>query len=438
MQTKKILRIAYPELTPLWIAVFIDILGFSILIPFLPFFSQEYNAPAWQIGLLLSTNALFGFFSGPIWGALSDRKGRKPMLLVSQLGTLAAFLMLAFSNTMAMLFVSRVVDGIFGGNFPIAKAVIGDVVPPDKRSEQMSNVGVAHVLASLVGPGLGGLLSQWGIIAPGLVAASLTCLTILLTIVFLQESNPPGKRLSIGADLPSGLDQERPESDRLVKSHPVGGRLRRESIWRNRTARLLLIQWGFHTLSFMVYISCIALFANLKLGLDAGQMGRLLMIAGIVRVFIRFVIFVPLRNRLGDRRTSLIGLAVFVVVFFLLGYVENQVQFASILCAVSFAASCSRGILTGFLSRAVKPWEQGQAMGMSASLDSFAQIIGPLVGGFILGSLPLWMYGSLASVLALGAFLMALKRFEFRYEDGFTGCPAGPSVLNSPVDPSAR
>ena len=155
MQTKKILRIAYPELTPLWIAVFIDILGFSILIPFLPFFSQEYNAPAWQIGLLLSTNALFGFFSGPIWGALSDRKGRKPMLLVSQLGTLAAFLMLAFSNTMAMLFVSRVVDGIFGGNFPIAKAVIGDVVPPDKRSEQMSNVGVAHVLASLVGPGLG-------------------------------------------------------------------------------------------------------------------------------------------------------------------------------------------------------------------------------------------------------------------------------------------
>jgi MFS family permease len=142
------------------------------------------------------------------------------------------------------------------------------------------------------------------------------------------------------------------------------------------------------------------------------------MVAGIVRVFIRFVIFVPLRNRLGDRRTSLLGLVMFVVVFFLLSYVENQIHFAAILCAASFAASCSRGILTSFLSRAVRPWEQGRAMGMSASLDSFAHIVGPLVGGFILGSLPLWMYGSLASGLALGALLMAFKRFEFQYEEG--------------------
>jgi predicted MFS family arabinose efflux permease len=193
-------------------------------------------------------------------------------------------------------------------------------------------------------------------------------------------------------------------------------RFKQESIWKNKTARFLLIQWGFHTLSFMIYISCISLFASLKLGLDARQMGLLLMVSGIVRVFVRFAIFVPLLNRLGDKNTSLVGLGVFVVVFFLLGYVENQIQFALILCAVSFAASCSRGILTGFLSRAVKPWEQGKAMGMSASLDSFAQIVGPLAGGFILGSLPVWMYGGLASAFALGAFLMAFKRFEFQYE----------------------
>jgi DHA1 family tetracycline resistance protein-like MFS transporter len=416
MQTKKILKIAYPQLTPLWIAVFIDILGFSILIPFLPFFSQEFNAPAWQIGLLLSTNALFGFFSGPVWGSLSDTRGRKPMLLISQLGTLAAFLMLAFSNNMAMLFVSRMVDGIFGGNFPIAKAIIGDVVPPDKRSEQMTNVGVAHVLASLVGPGLGGLLSHWGLLAPGLVAAALSCLTIALTVAFLEESSPLVKHRS-GPGSSSESAGGRRASDRpAAGDRPANGQFARESIWKNRTARFLLIQWGFHTLSFMIYISCISLFANLKLGLDAGQMGRLLMMAGVVRVFIRFVVFVPLRNRLGDRKTSLIGLGVFVVVFFLLGYVKNQVQFAAILCAVSFAASCSRGILTGFLSRAVRPWEQGRAMGMSASLDSFAQITGPLVGGFVLDSLPLWVYGSLASAFAIGAFLMALNRLEFQYE----------------------
>ena len=183
-------RFAYPALAPLWIAVFIDILGFSILIPFLPFFGQQYGAPPWQIGLLLSTNALFGFFSGPIWGGLSDTRGRKPMLVISQLGTLAGFLMLAFSGNLTMLFVSRMVDGIFGGNYPIAKAVIGDVVPPQERSKQMTNIGVAHVLASLVGPGLGGLLSRWGIIAPGLLAAGLTCFTIAITVLYLRESSP--------------------------------------------------------------------------------------------------------------------------------------------------------------------------------------------------------------------------------------------------------
>ena len=166
----------------------------------------------------------------------------------------------------------------------------------------------------------------------------------------------------------------------------------------------------------MLYVSCISLFANLKLGLDAEQVGLLLMISGLVRVFVRFVVFVPILNRFGDRTTSIIGLGIFVVVYFLLGFSQNQIQFVLVLSAVSFAASCSRGILTGFLSRAVKPWEQGRAMGLSSSLDSFAQIVGPLVGGIFLGSLPLWMYGGLASALALGAFLMAFRRFEFGHE----------------------
>ncbi|MCG2770190.1 MAG: MFS transporter, partial [Anaerolineae bacterium] len=335
-RTIRIPKADYPQLTPLWIAVFIDILGFTILIPFLPFFSQEYGAPPWQIGLLLSTNALFGFVSGPIWGALSDARGRKPMLLISQVGTLIAFLMLAFSNNLTMLFISRVVDGIFGGNVPIAKAIVGDVVAPKDRSKEMSNIGVAHVLSSLLGPGLGGILSQWGIIAPGLFSAALTCLTIGLTILYLKESNPVARRS------PS-QQASNPEPGRrsLGKGYPAKGEASglpsagsppaelppaQESIWKNGTARYLLLQWGFHTLSFMLYISCISLFAHLKLGLNAAQVGRLLMIAGMVRVFIRFVIFIPLLNWLGDRKTSLVGLVTFVVVFPLLGFVENQVQ----------------------------------------------------------------------------------------------------------------
>ncbi|MGC9349762.1 MAG: MFS transporter [Anaerolineae bacterium] len=406
----------FPELRPLWISVFVDILGFSILIPFLPFFGQEYGAPAWQIGLLLSTNALFGFFAGPIWGSLSDRYGRKPMLLLSQLGTLAGFLIMAFSNSLGMMFFSRIVDGIFGGNYPIAKAIIGDVVPAKQRSEQMSNIGVAHVLSSLIGPGLGGLLSGWGIVGPGLMAASMTTIAITMTFFRLEESNPVVvDDVDVGVN-PKGPQMSADEGRTALLPSLFNGDLgaRRRQVWRNPVARYLLIQWGFHTLSFMIYISSVSLFANLKLGLDPGQMGRLLMMAGIVRVFIRFVIFVPLRRKIGDRKTSLLGLGLFVPTYLILGFVTSQVQFAMVLCLVSFGAACSRGILNSFLSRSVQSWEQGTAMGLSASLDSFAQIVGPLVGGLVLDSAPLWVYGAITSLFALGAFTMSWRQLDLQ------------------------
>ena len=141
------------------------------------------------------------------------------------------------------------------------------------------------------------------------------------------------------------------------------------------------------------------------------------MISGAVRVFIRFVVFVPLLRWLGERRTALLGLGIFVVTFLSLGFVRNQVQFGAVLCAVSFAAACTRGILTSLLSLSVSPWEQGRAMGLSASLDSLAQITGPLVGGAVLGALPLWIYGGLASFFAVGAFGMAIRRLAFAYRD---------------------
>jgi DHA1 family tetracycline resistance protein-like MFS transporter len=308
--------------------------------------------------------------------------------------------MLAFSRSMTILFISRIVDGIFGGNYPVAKAIVGDVVPPQRRSEQMSNVGVAHVLSSLIGPGLGGLLSRWGIVAPGLFSAVLSLTTVLLTLFFVQESNPPQKRAA-GAD--AGVS-------------PGSKDRKTSSIWQNPAARTLLIQWGFHTMSFMVYISCVSLFANIKLGLDAQQTGTLLMAAGAVRVLVRFVVFVPLLRRLGDRRTSFLGLGIFVVAYVLLGFVQTPLHFAAVLCAVSFAAACTRGVLTSFLSRSVKPREQGQAMGLSASLDSLAQIAGPAAGGYILGAFPVWTYGGLAALFALGAFLIAFRGLAFQFE----------------------
>ena len=191
---KKVFK--YRMLAPLWIAIFIDVLGFTILFPMVGYFSDVFNTSQTIIGLVFSVNAMFGFVFGPILSKLSDKYGRKPLLLISQFGTCLAFVLTAFSNTLLMLIVARMIDGMFGGNFPIAKAIISDKVPPKDRGIQMANVGIAHVLASLIGPAIGGFLfTYFGLLGPGLFAAGLTVITIIVTFSMLEETWPKDKRL---------------------------------------------------------------------------------------------------------------------------------------------------------------------------------------------------------------------------------------------------
>ena len=394
-------------LYPLWIAVFIDILGFTILIPLFPFFMDSFNVNEMSIGVLMAVNAVFGFLFGPIWGALSDKYGRRIPLLISQFGTLASFILVAFSQTYNMLLFARILDGVFGGNYPIAKAIIGDVVPPKDRSKKMSNIGVAHILSSLIGPGVGGILFHYyGIIGPGLFAASLTIITIFLTVFKIKESNPVI------------LEHRKHKENSQVEDIPLPKRVKvpLTSILKNVQARDLLIQWGFHTLSFMIYVSSITLYAVKVLGLNELSMGLYLTISGVARLFIRFYVFVPLLHKLGEKKTSILGLGLFPIAYFLLIFVSNTWQFLIILMIVSFAASCTRGVLISFLSRSVKRNEIGRAMGLNSSLDSFAQIFGPLIGAYILGSLSIGWYGATAGIVAILALLFSFKKLDFSHE----------------------
>ena len=199
--------------------------------------------------------------------------------------------MLAFAKSLPILFLSRMIDGIFGGIFPISKAVIGDCVPPKDRSKQMANIGLGHILASLLGPGIGSLLARagTGLLAPGLLASGMTVLAFVLTLFIFPETNP---------DVIAGTKRE--EIRKAVNNITY-------SVKNNRTAMFLLIQWGFHTLSFAIFMSTISLFAFLKLGVNEQEIGLLLTVAGLFRVFIRFVIFVPLIKFLGDRKTAIVS-----------------------------------------------------------------------------------------------------------------------------------
>ncbi|MBN2151109.1 MAG: MFS transporter, partial [Candidatus Lokiarchaeota archaeon] len=186
-------RARYAALYPMWVALFVDVLGYSILIPLFPFISEHFpGANALVVSLLLSTNAVFGFVFGPLLGSLSDKHGRKPMLMISLLGTTAGFLVFAFAPSIEFLFLSRAIDGIFGGVYPITRAVIGDVVPIKHRSKEMANMGVTHILASLVGPASGGILAErtGSLLAPGLLSAALAVGSLAITAFFFKETLP--------------------------------------------------------------------------------------------------------------------------------------------------------------------------------------------------------------------------------------------------------
>ncbi len=383
----------YRTLAPLWIAVFIDIIGFSMILPMAPYIADDFDLEYFLMGMVLSVNAMFSFIFGPLLGKLSDRYGRKPLLLISQVGTFAGFLMLAFSNSIWMIIISRVVDGVFGGNFPIAKAIIGDEVPPKDRSFQMANIGVAHVLASLIGPGLGGTLyGIGGILLPGLFAAGLSVFTMIITILILEETWPKSKR---------------------QQSHEMKTKIIIK-IRKNKGAMFYLTLFGFHSASFMVAMSSLALFAKIVFGMEAPEIGILLMISGIFRATIRFTLFKPAINKLGENNAIILGLGMFLVSFLIVGFSVSIIMFFILILVISFAASLTRGPLNSKISQSVSPREQGKINGYSSGLDSFAQIIGPLIGFFMLNFFAPYFLSFVIGSIALVPFLMGFKKIELK------------------------
>ncbi|MHA1471525.1 MAG: MFS transporter [Promethearchaeota archaeon] len=381
----------YRMLAPLWIAVFIDVLGFTILFPLVGFFGELFDTSDIVIGLIFSVNAMFGFVFGPILSKLSDKYGRRPLLLISQFGTLLAFILTAISSSLWMLIIARMVDGMFGGNFPIAKAIISDKVPPKDRGIQMANVGIAHVLASLIGPAIGGIFfTLFGLLGPGLFAAGLTVITILLTTIMLEETWPKEKRLQNQVD--------RTEIPMKVRE--------------NKNAIFMLVLWAFHTISFTIVMTSMSFFSVNVLNLSVLDVSFVFMISGIFRAGVRFTLFKPAIKKLGEINAIRVGLVIFVVSFFLLGFSSNVVVIIIIFMFVSFAASLTRGPMNSKISQTASPKIQGKINGISSGLDSIAQIIGPIAGSFIISTLPPYWLGIIVAMIAIPAMVMSFQKID--------------------------
>ncbi len=367
-------------LLPIFLIVFVDILGFTIIIPLLPFYAQSLGASDFTVGLLLSSYALCQLVAGPILGKLSDQYGRKPLLMISQAGTLAGFILLAASKTLVWVFVARILDGITAGNLSLAQAYIADVTVPEKRAQSFGIIGIAFGLGFTIGPGISGELARISYVAPILAACALSLTSILCT-GFLLPAKPP---------LPEGVAPEEVQKgrERLSIFHPAMylAYMRRPGLGN------LFSQFLCFAFSFSIFFSGFALFAQARLHYGPTEVGHVLLVIGILGILMQGKVLGMLIKRFGERRIAASGFLIGGAGGAAVALAANTPTLLASAGTLSVGSGMVRPAVTSMITQKASRQEQGVVLGITQSLQSVAQIIAPpLATGLIgLGMLNAW------------------------------------------------
>ncbi len=359
------------------LAIFIDVLGYSMILPLLPTIAlKTFGATNFTIGLLIASNALFAFIFAPIWGKLSDRYGRKPILIISQAGTLAAFLVLGLSDSIEIVFYSRILDGIFGGNIPVIRAYIMDITDEETRSTEVGKITAAMAFGMIFGPAIGGLLGILNWRYPVFVACLLSILTIILTSKFLVESMPK-QRVS---DL-----RER----RMLKKEQNGGK---KSPVLTKVVVLRLAELFLLIFAFIIINSSFPLVMTLRYNANVAVIGLFASIAGIIMIITGGFLIRPTVKKLGEKITLLFALLLAMAVFMIYPFLYELWYLYIFIVPYMISHIFTRSILMTNLSKAVDEDKQGLVSGYAVNMMSIAQIIAPLLAYWYL---EIWMVSSM-------------------------------------------
>ena len=379
------------------IFVFIDVLGFSLILPLLPYYAETFSASPSSVGLLLGANALAQLIGAPVIGRLSDRYGRRPLLILSIAGTAVSFLMLAMANSMAMLFASRIVDGLLGGNVSLAQAYITDVTDEENRARGLGLIGAAFGVGFIFGPALGGTLGAGGNYSlPSFVAAGLATLNLLGVLLWLPESLPAEKR---------GVRASSPRSD-------FSARALWEALRRPCVGPLLNVQLIFF-LSFTIFETIFSLFALERLGLDARATSYILTYVGLLVVIIQGGGMGALTKRFTEKQLIFGGSILLAITLLGWAVTPSVLWLLVVLAPLSLASGALRVSINSALTKSVYPEEVGGALGLSAALGSLARVISPVIGATLLENVSPAAPGILAAVLMLILIPVVWRRVLF-------------------------
>jgi DHA1 family tetracycline resistance protein-like MFS transporter len=363
--------------------VFIDILGFSLILPLLPFYAESFDATPTVVGLLLGANAITQLIGAPLMGRLSDRYGRRPLLLVSIAGTLAGFVLLGLANSLAMLFASRMLDGLLGGNISLAQAYISDVTAEKDRAKGLGLIGAAFGVSFIFGPALGGTLSAGGSYAlPAWVAAGLSALNLLGVLFLLPESLPPEER-SKRAHSPATR----------ITARALLYALRRPCVGPLLTFQLL------YGLAFTMFQTIFALFVGQRLGLNAQSTSYVLTYVGVLAVLVQGGGIALLSRRFVDKQLILGGTVILSLSLLGWAFTASVPALLASLAPLALSGGVLNVVSSSALTKSVYREEIGGTLGLSAALSSLARIVAPILGGFLIDQLGATAPGVLGAVV---------------------------------------
>lgn len=359
------------SLLVLFLTVFIDLIGFGMVIPFLSFYAREYGASGVAVGAVVGIYSIMQFFFAPVWGRLSDRVGRRPVLLISLTASTAGYLLFAFTHSLSVLFLSRVIAGIGGANIGTAQAYIADSTSPENRAKGMGLIGAAFGLGFILGPPLSGILGKVGTsnglpgnLLPGLVAGGLSFTAFLIALSVLAESKPPG--LVPRSGIPPQFDKR---------------------LWREMFTSPILASLMMGLFLTLLAVSgmevTVTLHGRERFGFEQLDMAYLFLFMGVIVAGIQGGLIGRVVSRFGEKRVIVVGAAAFVIGFALVPSIWR----VPLLYAVAFFIAIGQGLcypaLTALVSKVAPEGERGSLLGLAASAGSLARFLGPLLSGFL-------------------------------------------------------
>ncbi len=380
------------------LSVFVDFMGYSLILPLLPGIAKIYDASDFMVGIIISSNAFTALLTAPIWGRLSDKYGRKPPLMVAQAGTLAAFLVLGFSDNIAVIFFSRILDGIFGGQFPIIKGYISDVTTPETRTSEIGKITVSGATAMILGPLIGGFLGALNWRYPIFVACSLSIISIILTWKVLIESMPAERRVDLKLELES------------LRANQV----KQNTIW-NRAFVLRLAQRLLVFLITVMFNSSFPLVVDKRYGGGPEVIGLLMTFGAFAAIIYGGILLKRIIRKVGEKRLLLFTFSVALGCSLAYPFLNELWMVFIFIIPFALCMAFMPSLVQGNITRSVDADQQGKAGGWSTNIQSVSQSIAPLIatgyleiGGLFIGLMYLNAYDLIGYTSALFAIILLI------------------------------